>query len=154
MSPALLIVPMSKYSDVSWSVSIAILTRVRLTIRYANPPAPYDNLRYRNHVGRVGTALFDLDSEREAWEVVLDKTHFVMKPNKKLAPELHSRLCIDVIIDKRKHELQCSKKDLEAVLLHNMVNCNRVLSRGPNAKLQPQSCSNTYLFVGSKRGRI
>jgi len=27
------------------------------------------------------------------------KTHFVMKPNKKLAPELHGRLCADIVVD-------------------------------------------------------
>lgn len=125
--------------SLDWNIlQIARIVALSLVDRFQNSLEPIvldiDAVPMRNHVGQVGTALFDLDSKREAWEVVLGKTHFVIKPNKKLAPELHSRLCVDVIIDKRKHELQCSNKDLETVLLHNMVNCNRVLSRGPNAK--------------------
>ncbi|KAK5085077.1 hypothetical protein LTR70_008697 [Exophiala xenobiotica] len=83
-------------------------------------------------MGNVGRALFDLDHERAAWEVVASsdgRTHFVMKPNKKLAPELYGRLYADVVVDGDKTTTTPSEGDAEAVLLHHMVNCNHYFSK-------------------------
>ena len=64
--------------------------------------------------------------------MVKGKTYFVMKPNRRLVPELHGRLCADVVVDCKMIIAMLNQRDADAALLSYIANYNRTWSRGRN----------------------
>lgn len=82
----------------------------------------------------------------------IDNVHFVFKPNKILAPRLDLQAQVVISSDSKSKAVTFvpDKGAVDAVLLHHMINCGRIYSRGPNKEHSQTLSSHTYHCAGRK----